>query len=309
MVPGLAHKRVLATDGTEIGYQVRGRGPGIVLANGLGGTFEAYRHIFDALGERYRVLCWDYRGLYESGTPANRDTFTVEHQCDDLEVLMDHEGMDRAVFIGWSMGVQVNFEYFRKRRARMDGIVAINGTYGRPFRTAMSTRVVEHVIPMLLKALRAQADFVGKTTRAVVGWEGLVGAMKRFGLVSETLDVDAFRDVAEGFKDLDWKNYTDLMQRLGEHDAEDVLHEIDIPVLVITGDRDIMTPAFTAERLHRSIRGSRLVIIRGGTHYTPVEYPRVVQEELLDFLARIPGYAPAELDDSATSGAAPREHR
>ncbi len=309
MVPGLAHKRVLATDGTEIGYQVRGRGPGIVLANGLGGTFEAYRHIFDALGEEYRVLCWDYRGLYESGTPADRDTFTVEHQCEDLEVLMDHEGLDRAVFIGWSMGVQVNFEFFRKRRARMDGIVAINGTSGRPFRTAMSIRVVEHVIPMMLKALRAQADLVGRTTRAVVGWEGLVGALRRFGLVSETLDVDAFRDVAEGFKDLDWKNYTDLMQRLGEHDAEDVLPEIDIPALVITGDRDILTPAFTAERLHRSIRGSRLVIIRGGTHYTPVEYPRVVQEELLDFLARIPGYAPAGFDAPAASGAAPREHR
>lgn len=299
MVPGLEHRRLTVDDGTEIAYQVRGDGPAVVLANGLGGTFEAFRHVYRALGDDYKILCWDYRGLYRSGTPVDRSKLTVTHQCDDLEQLLDHEGIDRAVFIGWSMGVQVNFEFLRKRAHRVDGLVAINGTYGRPFRTAMSSRFVRYVIPVLLRAIKAQAELVGRATRTVVAWEGLVGTMQRFGMVSDTLDIEAFRDVAVGFKDLDWRNYSDLISYLGDHDAEDLLPRVSVPTLIITGDRDILTPAFTAEKMHRAIPGSRLVIIEGGTHYTPVEFPAIIQEELLDFLGRVPGYQPGAARDTA----------
>jgi pimeloyl-ACP methyl ester carboxylesterase len=111
-------------------------------------------------------------------------------------------------------------------------------------------------------------------------------------MVSPTLDVDAFRDVAAGFVDADWANYRHLLARLGDHDAGDVLPRIDIPTLIVTGDRDIITPPFTADKVHRAVAGSRLVIIEGGTHYTPVEFPDVIQEEVLDFLGRIAGYEP-----------------
>jgi pimeloyl-ACP methyl ester carboxylesterase len=301
MVPGLEHKRIASYDGTEIAYQVRGQGPAVVLANGLGGTYEAFRHVYSALGERYRTVCWDYRGLYRSAAPHDRGTLSVPHQCRDLERILEHEGIDRAVFVGWSMGVQVNFEFFREHADMIDGIVAINGTGGRPFDTVLSSRFVKYVIPVMLRAIKAQAQLVGRTTRAVVAWDGLVATAQRFGMVSRTLDVDAFRDVAAGFVDMDWNIYTTLLERLGEHDASDVLPRVTVPTLIVTGDRDILTPAFTAERMHRAIAGSRLVVIQGGTHYTPVEYPRVIQEELLDFLGRVPGYQPAERGDAAAA--------
>lgn len=292
MVPGLDHRTFTSFDGTQIAYQTRGAGPVVVLANGLGGTYEAFRHIYAALGDHYRILCWDYRGLYKSDTPQDLGRLDVTDQCADLECLLDHEQVDRAVFIGWSMGVQVNFEFYRKRSERMDGIVAINGTSGRPFDTVLSSRVIRYVIPMMLRAVRAQAELVGKATRTMIAWDGLVATMKRFGMVSKTLDVQAFKDVAEGFKDMDWNTYTTLLERLGDHNARDVLDDIAVPTLIITGDRDVMTPPFTAEQIHRAVRGSRMVIIEGGTHYTPVEYPAIVCEELLGFLAAVPGYEP-----------------
>lgn len=290
VVPGIEHRRLASFDGTELAYQVRGEGPAVVLVNGLGGSFEAFRHIYAELGERYKILCWDYRGLYGSSPPRDMSTLAVPYHCDDLDRLLDHEKIDRAVFIGWSMGVQVIFEFHRKRRQRMDGIVAINGTAGLPFRSAMASRAVSTLIPLILRAMRAQATLVGRVTRAAVAWEGVVPMMQRFGMVSRTLDMEAFRDVAAGFASVDWKLYLDTMSRLGEHDAFDVLPEVTIPTLVITGDRDLLTPAYTAERIHRAVRGSRLVVIPGGTHYTPVEYPHIIREELADFLAAIPGY-------------------
>jgi len=299
MVPGIEQRHLVVHDGTRIGYQVRPGtapdAPWVVLANGLGGTFEAFRHIYRALAE-YRVLCWDYRGLYTSGPPADRHANTMEHHVGDLLEICDAEGITEAVHVGWSMGVQLDFELFRRAPGRIAGLMAINGTYGRPFRTVLSSRFVHVIIPVLLRMVKAQADLVGSVSRALAGSEALVAAMKRFGMVSDTLDMEAFRDVAAGFKTIDWRIYSDLLARLDEHDAEDVLSRIDVPTTIVTGDRDILTPPATAERMHREIPGSRLVLIRGGTHYTPLEFPAILQDELLRLLARVPGWGRPERD-------------
>ena len=172
----------------------------------------------------------------------------------------------------------------------MKGVFAINGTYGRAFHTVMGSRLVGQTIPMLLRLVRAQAGLVGRATRRVAGSDALIGAMKRVGLVSETVDLEVFRAVAAGFQQIDWVVYSDLLGRLDEHDAEDVLPTIDVPLTVVTGDRDLMTPPSTAEHIHRAVRGSRLVVIRGGTHYTPVEYPGILVDELGRLLDRVPGW-------------------
>ena len=73
-----------------------------------------------------------------------------------------------------------------------------------------------------------------------------------------------------------------------------MLATIDVPVTIVTGDRDLMTPPATAEHMHRAIRGSRLVVIEGGTHYTPVEYPAILVDELGRLLDRVPGWERAK---------------
>ncbi len=291
-VAGLSieQRYVTARDGTRIGYQVRGdSGPAVVLANGLGGTYVAFTHIYGALAG-YRTVCWDYRGLYTSAAPKDPRANTVAHQVEDLMAILEQEKIGDFVIAGWSMGVQVAFETIRHHRERVKGMLAINGTYGRTFRTVMGSRLIGQTIPTLLRLIKAQADFIGRATRVVAGSDALITAMKRFGLVSDTIDVDIFRQVAAGFHTVDWRIYSDLLSRLDEHDAEDVLPTITVPVSIVTADGDLMTPPATAEHMHRLIRGSRLVVIEGGTHYTPVEYPAIVNDELGKLLDRIPGW-------------------
>lgn len=297
MIPGLEHRDFVSFDGTRIAYQVRGRGPCVVLANGLGGTFEAFRHLYAGLGTRYKILCWDYRGLYRSGRPSDLRTLAIPYHCRDLEILLDRERVDRAVFIGWSMGVQVNFEFFRLHRERVAGIVAINGTYGSPFRSAMASRLSRYVIPYVLSLMKARASIFADASRRAIGWGGLLPTLQRFGLVSGHVDVEAMYDVAADFLTLDWALYSDMLRYLGEHDARDVLPKIDIPTLIVAGDRDLMTPVFTARRMHERIRGSRLVVIEGGTHYAPLEYPAILVAELRAFLERVVGWRPQDLSE------------
>lgn len=289
MVPGIQQRQVVARDGTRIGYQVRGDGPCVVLANGLGGTCLAFGHLYEALAG-YKTVCWDYRGLYSSAPPADPQANTVVHQVDDLTDILAAEGVTDFVIVGWSMGVQVSFEAYRMVPERVRGIFAINGTWGRAFRTVMGSRLVGRIIPMLLRLVKAQAALAGRATKRVAGSDALIAAMKRVGLVSQTIDMDIFRAVAAGFQTIDWSIYSDLLSRLDEHDAEQVLETIAVPTTIVTGDRDLMTPPSTAEHMHRRIRGSRMVVIEGGTHYTPVEYPAVLVDELARLLDRVPGW-------------------
>ena len=288
MIPGLQRRRLVSYDGTEIAYQVRGHGPSVVLVNGLGGITEAFRHVYSFLGEEVRILTWDYRGLHDSERPRDRATLAVAAQCRDLEILLAAERIERAVFIGWSMGVQLIFEYYRRRRDQMEGIVALNGAAGKPFR---SIARIGALAPSLLRAAGLQAGLLGRASRALIDWRGAVPLMQRIGMLSRDADVDNFLEIARGFAGMDWKLYLDALIKLGEHDASDVLPEVTIPTLIVAGDRDRLTPPATAEAIHRAVRGSRLVVIPGGTHYTPVEYPRVIQDELARFLARLPSHA------------------
>jgi pimeloyl-ACP methyl ester carboxylesterase len=283
-------RHLVTRDGTQIGYQVRGTGPCIVFANGLGGTYIAFRYLYDAVDAHYQTICWDYRGLYTSGQCKDPQANTVAHQVDDLIAILDHEGIESCVIVGWSMGVQVGFEAIRQHPERVRGMLAINGTYGRAFRTVMGSRLVGRTIPMLLRLVKAQAALAGYATKRLAGSDALIAAMKRVGLVSQTIDVEIFRAVAAGFQTIDWAIYSDLLTRLDEHDAEDVLAKINVPISIVTGDRDLMTPPSTAEHMHRTIRGSRMVVIEGGTHYTPVEYPAILVDELGRLLDRIPGW-------------------
>jgi pimeloyl-ACP methyl ester carboxylesterase len=287
-------RHVTALDGTRIGYQVRGgearpEAPCVVLANGLGGTYITYRYLYDALGD-YKVISWDYRGLYTSGAAADPKANTIAHQVSDLVEILAAENVDAFVIAGWSMGVQVAFETVKRHPDRVKGLFAINGTYGRAFRTVMGSRLVGRTIPTLLRLVRAQAALAGRASKIVAGSDALISAMKRLGLVGQTIDMDIFRRVAAGFQTIDWVIYSDLLSRLDEHDAEDVLAKITIPTTIVTGDKDLMTPPATAEHIHRAIPGSRLVVIKGGTHYTPVEYPVILVDELGRWLDKIPGW-------------------
>jgi len=69
-----------------------------------------------------------------------------------------------------------------------------------------------------------------------------------------------------------------------DHDATDVLPTISVPTLILSGDRDQLTPVATAERMQRAIPGSELVVFPGHTHLVQVEQPHAVHAAIDAFL-------------------------
>jgi non-heme chloroperoxidase len=62
---------------------------------------------------------------------------------------------------------------------------------------------------------------------------------------------------------------------------------IDVPTLIIQGDTDRILPFHvTGERLHKEIKGSRLVVIKDGPHGIPWTHADEINRELLKFFAQ-----------------------
>lgn len=292
MLEGLQQKRLSSYDGTDLCYYTGGTGPAVVLANGLGGPIRSYRHIVEQLGGDYKVLTWDYRGLYGSGRPSDASAVSMDHQIRDLELLMAAEGIEQAIILGWSMGVQLGFEFYRRHADRVAGLVMLCGVAGSPFRTLQGFRLAHRVLPPVMKLGARGAWAVSHAGRRLTKWQGLVPWMQRFGVVAPSLDLEVFREITSEFSALDVEIYCETLRQLGEHDAYAMLKDIEVPTLLIAGDKDLMTPMSVSERMRAEIGDCRLVIVPGGTHYTPVEFPDMVAAEIDTFLRRIVGYEP-----------------
>jgi 3-oxoadipate enol-lactonase len=63
-----------------------------------------------------------------------------------------------------------------------------------------------------------------------------------------------------------------------------ILSRIDVPALVVVGDQDVGTPVAAAEVLHREIRQSKMVVIKGAAHMPNIEQGETFNAAVLDFL-------------------------
>ncbi len=277
-------------DGTPLGVQVFGPpgAPVLLLANGLGATVNAYRFVIERFRRTFRFVSWDYRGLYSSGRPLRgyRALAVEDHARDALAVLdavgADAGGAEEVHALGWSMGVQVLLELQRLAPERTDTLVLHNGVPGRPWATFAGGALKKLVDPMLAGAQRVDGA-LERAVHGVVSWSGFIPAAIRLGLVHHDLDREVFSEVAQGFKQLDMHLYVEILRKLGEHDAYDVLPRVRCPTLILQGTEDRMTPLSAARRMAAEIPAARLVMLAGGTHYAAVEMPALVNEHLEEF--------------------------
>ncbi|MGD8608296.1 MAG: alpha/beta hydrolase [Myxococcales bacterium] len=292
MPPPVEERRFMSFDGTEIAYQRVGEGPPILLCNGLGGSWEAWSHQIQYFRNRYRILSWDYRGLYGSDTPASANALRIVDHARDALSLLEEEGAERAAIVGWSMGVQVGLEMFRAAPEKVASIAMLNGVAGRPWDYVFNLSLVGRLLPPFLRTLRSAPRAIEALVRQATRLPDPGEWLKRIGLTARTLDAQVVDELVDKLRMLDMDTFLRLLERMGEHDAWDLLSLIDVPVLIIAGSRDVLTPRSAAERMARRIRGSEIMIIPGATHYAALEYPEMINLRLEKFL-RERGYEAA----------------
>lgn len=284
---------VTTKDGTRLAAYSAGSGPGpdILLANGLGGNIDAWQYFVDDFAPFHRIITWDYRGLYASGAAGSGTDYSVGAQVNDLREILAHFGTDRVIVVGWSMGVQVAFELERRHPEQVLGLVLINGTFGRPFSTAFAPILgrtpVMPMIPAVMKLVESVAHLAAPMqpyAQKVAKTKASLRVLRALGLVSASLDEAMFLKLASQVAGLHMPRYMATLNSLGDHCAEAVLPQVEVPTLIITGDRDLFTPVGQSREMAKRIPGAELLVIPSGTHYTPLEFPELIHLRVQKFL-------------------------
>jgi pimeloyl-ACP methyl ester carboxylesterase len=282
--------RLRSWDGTELAWYEAGDrdAPPMVLCGGLGGGIRIWRPLVERFRDRFRLLAFDYRGLYGSSRAPHDGAYDLIHHVRDLVHLLDHAGVELPVLVGWSMGVQVALELHRDHPDRLAALVAIHGAPGRPLARAFDSELTERLAPFVFRLLRALGKsfgLVGPTlARTPIVVRSFVGLGQRLGCMAPNIDIAAFRDVAEDWTRLDLDAYARIFEAVGAHDATDLLPAIATPTLIVAGGDDRLTPPDLAEDMAAAMPNARLELVQGATHFGLIEYGDEINDAVERFV-------------------------
>jgi pimeloyl-ACP methyl ester carboxylesterase len=288
-VTRLAH----TPDGEELAYRIYGA-PGntpIVTLHGLVSSISHWSFFTPYYAQARPVLSWEYRG--HGGRDIlgeDLDRVSVAQFADDARTVMRAAELPPSIVAGLSFGVQVALELYRSHRDSVRALVLICGTAGHPLDRVSSSRLLRRFTADAIRGLASQRliaepvlAFLRSRTGMRVACElaYLSGGAHREACPDEVLE-QLFGHVGGLAPDV----LGAITASYLEHSAWDVLPTIDVPTLIIAGDKDRLTPVATAERMRDAIPNAELVVIPGHTHLVQVERPDDVHAAIDQFLER-----------------------
>jgi pimeloyl-ACP methyl ester carboxylesterase len=278
---------VRAPDGAKIWYGTTGRGPDLVLCDGLACDGFIWPYLMDRLADRYRLIRWHYRGHGESDPPSNPDSYDIHEIAGDLRRVLDHLDADRPVIVGHSMGVQVLLQFALDHPTVPRGLINICGSFGRPLDTLKDTDAAHRILPYL-ERLIAMAPGAAQTL-----WETVLPT-RLTNLVATATETNpsmmGARDMLpylEHVAKMDLQVFLKLVRNAAEHTTLEALPGIDVPTLIVAGRRDTVTPLHRSEQMHELMPHSELLVIDDATHVAPLEAPVEIGEAVEEFCEKV----------------------
>lgn len=276
-------------DEAQLFFQVQGpselsKSPGMILCDGLGCDGFAWKYLVPQLRKSFRTLRWHYRGHGRSTLPEDPNRLGMLYTCDDLARLMDHAGIQNAVIFGHSMGVQVALEFHRRFSDRVKGLVLLCGSYGNPLETFHDSNTLGLVFPYLQQVVERFPQVATRTMRLMMSSEIPIEIALRTEMNRELIkrtDVEPYFDHLAKMSPV---AFVKTLHSLSEHTCWDHLPHVDVPTLVVGGEKDQFTPVWLSQRMADTIPGAEFLLVTGGTHTAPLEQPQLVGQRIERFL-------------------------
>lgn len=243
----------------------------ILFLHGFPFDHRMWRHQLAGLA-RWQCIAPNLRGARGGEVPTPATAYTMSTYADDLVTLLDRAQIRQAVVCGLSMGGYIIFELLRRHPHRVRAAILCNtkaaadspeAKRGRDALAAKAQRegtpaVAAELVPRLLarETQRQRPDVVREVTEMIQGQPvvGIVGALH------------ALRE---------------------RPDSTPLLARVQIPVLVIAGDDDQITPAEGMKNMAEAIPGAEFTLISAAGHLAPLEQPRGVSGAVATFLEKL----------------------
>lgn len=279
----------MGLDGTRLFVQTRTAGHAAgsvhaILSDGVLCDGFIWKYLWDELARVVPLAHWHYPGHGRSGAPVDPQYVSVSSLAEDLGQVRKHIGDPPCVLVGHSLGCQVALEAYRQRPEKVRALILLCGTFGNATSTFHGVPILDLILPQLLDLAQRVPDVVRALWTRLPARLSLKIALQAGEIDKERVRAEDILPYLVHMTHVDFPMFLRMLRAAGEHTAGDLLPQIDIPALVIAGERDTFTPPFLAKAMADAIPHGELFMVPRGTHVTPIEQPELVNSRIEEFL-------------------------
>lgn len=248
----------------KISYYQKGRGKALLLLHSLLNTAYSFRHVYEALSVKHKVIMPDLLGCGYSSKPEDFD-YTLKSYAEYLKQLLEHLKVKKCAIGGVSGSGAIALQF-----------------------AVMFPEMVERIVlvdALGLPAVRKGVSRGGLPVRGNVNNKEIVMRLYLSQFHNPDVVTDEEREhiaelaVAESVPECTNK----IIQANGDFGVQG-LEKLKIPTLVVWGERDPVLPKVLAENFTNVLPDSRFVMIPESGHLPHEESPEDFNTVVLDFL-------------------------
>jgi len=250
-------------NGTELYYEITGKegAPWLVLSHSLACTVRMWDPQVAAFKDRYRILNYDMRGHGQSAAPQG--PYTLDMLADDVLGLMKELKIERAAYMGLSIGGMIGQTLALRQTKLFDKMVLADTSHAQP--------------PEAIKQWEERIK-IAQTQ----GMKPLVPSTMERWFTPSFRESPPARKIAELIANTPVAGYVGCGQAIMKLNTTARLKEIKLPVLAIAGEQDPSAPG--TRHIGENVPGARLVMIPQAAHISNVEQAATFNQALRDFL-------------------------
>lgn len=263
-------------------------GAPIVLVHGSNASLHTWEPWVGLLGDTYRVITLDMPGHGLTG-PVPANDYSPRAMADFTREVVQHLGLETFTLGGNSMGGGVTLHYAAAYPGDLDGIILVcSGGIARGADEESSGDAARSFslvnMPVVSQALRW-------LTPRFIFEDGLRGVFVDQSVVTDEMITRYVElNVMEGTRDATRARFGTPRMTL----ADEVLAQMEMPALVMWGDKDPLIPVSVGARMHELLPNSTFVVYENVGHIPMEEVPAVSAADVRGFMeTQVSSAAPA----------------
>jgi pimeloyl-ACP methyl ester carboxylesterase len=243
----------------------------LLLLHGILQDSRAWHRQLDGLADDFTVVAWDAPGCGDSSDPP--ETFRLPEYASCLAAFIDVLELVSPHVLGLSLGGTFALGLYEHRPTLPRTLILASAYAG------WAGSLPDEVVVRRLQQCLREADL--PPGQFIPGWmPGLLPEEAAPGLAEELMAMmSEFHPVG----------YRAMAHSMAEADLRNVLGEIDVPTLLLYGEKDQRAPLNVAHDLHARIPGSTLRVLPGIGHLGNAEAADQFNREVRTFLKKSQG--------------------
>jgi 3-oxoadipate enol-lactonase len=242
--------------------------PTIIFIHGFPLNKAMWTRQVEALKESYRVIAYDIRG--HGSSEAGHDNFSMALFAKDLLGLMDALKIDKTMLCGFSMGGYIALNAIENYPERFNALLLCdtNCTADLPEAKEKRMKTIENIKENGLEHYAEES------------------LKKLFAPISFSKNIEEIAAVREMILKTKLQSLFKTLNALAERKETCTnLHQIKVPVLILVGKEDEITPPPVALSMHEKVTGSIIHIIDHAGHLSNMENSKEFNKQLTGFLS------------------------